>query len=232
MPSTIGFFEKARLVQDTARVRFGSGSEQGWSDTEMKFRLGGSSTEFLMSSAPVIPFQITLSCHYHSTNSVLVGARLKFGSSDRSKHRVPRVVRVFGREVRWTSRNGSKRWLDIPFTVLESSESPKQVMFNFEPPKVHGNDSSGTGGLVAIDNLQLYHIPYAEFAERKAQFESDAAIFNDKLKSTKPAPNRVLSIVQIMISHCQRLPYSKHSTQGMQMSCLRSILLSKVANYL
>ncbi len=189
VPSTIGFFEKARLVQDTARVRFGSGTEQGGTESEMKFALGGNTTDFIMSSAPYLSFQLTISCNLHGTNSVLVGARLKFGGSDRSKHRVPRVVRVFGREVRWTPRNGTKRWLDIPFTVLESSKSPKQVTFEFESCRPHPSDSSASDGLVAIDNVQLYQIPHPEFAERKAMFENEAAVFNDALKSTTAESN-------------------------------------------
>lgn len=178
VPSSIGFFEKGRLVIDNLTLSYGCGPEQYGTDSETKFPF--SQGECVISSVPHLPFQFTVSS---DSSAVLVGARMKFGGSDRTKNRVPCIVRVFGREVRWTSRNGYKRWLDIPFTVLESFRSRNEVVFELEPQKMQAGHPAGLDGLVAIDNLQLYEISSAEFTDRKAIYDREAAVFNEAPKA-------------------------------------------------
>lgn len=175
VPMTIGFFETCRQCVENITLSYRPGAElAGSSDRLVKLNMSGDTEETIMSTAPHIPFQFTVSSE---SSGVLVGARLRFGGTPRSSHRIPETVRVFGREVRWLSRNGVKRWLDIPFTVLESARYPKEVPFELE---AHKAEMGEYDGLVAFDAIQLYHVSQSEFADRKAAFDREAEQFNRK----------------------------------------------------
>ncbi len=184
VPSTIGYFERCRPIEENMVLSYSPGAERGdGSDPDTKVNLGGTGVESIVSPTPYTPFQFNISVE---TSGVLVGARLEFGGSPRSANRIPQSVRVFGREVRWISRNGVKRWLDIPFTVLESARSPKEVSFELEPQKGQISESSGVDGHVAVDVIQLFEISQSEFEDRKLAFDKDAEAFKKSTENAAP----------------------------------------------
>ncbi|PXF48696.1 putative E3 ubiquitin-protein ligase [Gracilariopsis chorda] len=220
VPPAVGFFEKCRPVSDTIRFE---GTE---SDTKksvdydrMSVVLAGGGSECIVSPTENQPFRFTAIIDNQSL--VLVGARMRFGGTDRSRHRVPVEVKVFGRTVRWNARNGVKRWLDIPFSIPESIKSPHKVSFELLPRRMSREGRVKIDGLCAIDALELYAVSNIEFTERKLLHEKAKSqsqnhrnekeddgyndlrfvIGNakDLCCATKPAPSEVLSRDQMAL---------------------------------
>lgn len=184
VPEAVGFFEKCRLVADQVSVERLSDEENSDGSFErMSVTLAGGGGDCVVSSRENEPFKFGASIENRSV--VLVGARLRFGGTDRSRSRVPSEVKVFGRAVKWRSQNGVKRWLDIPFSVPESTESPQKVTFELTPRRPHEESRGSCDGLVAIDALELYAVSSIEFTERKLMYEKERSKHFDRLKDEK-----------------------------------------------
>lgn len=184
IPDSIGFFEKCRPVSEQVVIE-GMDSERNASLSyeRMAVMLAGGAGDCVISQSENQPFRF--SAKVDNQSLVLVGARMRFGGTERSRNRVPADVRVFGRTVRWQSRNGMKRWLDIPFSVPESTASPQRASFDLYPSKTHEEGRSVGDGLVALDALELYAVSTIEFTERKLLHEREKSRYIDNLKKKK-----------------------------------------------
>lgn len=180
-PSPIGFFEKCRRVAEPFTIE-GKTTERNpnLSFERMGVILAGGG-DSVVSSRENLPFKFSASIEDQSLSLVLVGVRLQFGGTDRSRNRVPSDVKVFGRPVKWQSQNGVKRWLDVPFSVPESKDSPQRVYIELFPPRSNGENDTECDGLVALDTLQLYAVSSVEFTERKLLYDK----YIDSLKKKK-----------------------------------------------
>lgn len=176
LPDPIGFFERSRLVSEHISFEGLDGDDDSVVNFErMGVILAGESGECVVSTKVNQPFEFSASISNKSL--VLVGARLRVGGAERSRNRVPSEVRVFGRVGKSEGKNGVKRWLDIPFTVPESSKSPRRVAFQLIPRQSTPEVRPGTDGLVALDCLELHSVSDVEFAERKVAFDAEKSKF-------------------------------------------------------
>ncbi|KAI0565044.1 hypothetical protein FGB62_22g334 [Gracilaria domingensis] len=170
VPPAVGFFEKCRLVSDSVRIERVDDNPKSAVDHErMSVILAGSGSDCIVGPAENQPFRFAAVVENQAL--VLVGARMRFGGTERSRHRVPTEVKVFNRTVRWNARNGVKRWLDIPFSIPESMKSPHKVTFELFPRRLNREGRLKVDGLCAIDALELYAVSNIEFTERKLLHE-------------------------------------------------------------
>ncbi|CDF35829.1 unnamed protein product [Chondrus crispus] len=217
VPDTVGFFEKCRLVSEQVQILppFES-SEPGPLYERMGVILAGSSGDCVVSSKENESFDFSAAISNQSI--VLVGARLRFGGSERSRNRVPLEVKVFGRTVRWQAKNGVKRWLDIPFTVPESTESPQKAHFELLPRRTMGESRFSGDGYLAIDSLELYAVSTIEFTERKLLYENEEAKHYEQLKKQRePAEERNVKKYSELLSMASRgTPNSPNSAKFSQ----------------
>eukprot|EP00178_Gracilaria_changii_P004699 TRINITY_DN1766_c0_g1_i1.p1 TRINITY_DN1766_c0_g1~~TRINITY_DN1766_c0_g1_i1.p1 ORF type:complete len:5290 (-),score=625.38 TRINITY_DN1766_c0_g1_i1:1714-17583(-) len=183
IPPAVGFFEKCRLVSDSVRIeRLSVDPKIAVDQDRMSVILAGSGSDCIVSPVENQPFRFTAVVENQAL--VLVGARMRFGGTDRSRQRVPAEVKVFNRTLRWNARNGVKRWLDIPFSISESMKSPHKVTFELFPRRVNREGRLKVDGLCAIDTLELYAVSNIEFTERKVLHEK-AKIENQHAKKEK-----------------------------------------------
>lgn len=186
IPDPIGFFEKSRLVSEQISIEgFEDGSATGLNFERMGVILAGESGECVVSVRENQPFRFSASINNKSL--VLVGARLRFGGTERSRNRIPLEVKVFGRIVKSFAKNGVKRWVDVPFTVSESTSSPQKVIIELVPRRSTLDTKPACDGLVAIDCLELHAISDVEFIERKLTFETERAHQAEILKKKREA---------------------------------------------
>lgn len=189
IPDPIGFFEKSRVVPEHVSVTvLGENQDSVKNPERMAVILAGESGECVSSTKENEAFKFVASTSNKSL--VLVGARLRFGGTERSRHRVPLEIKVFGRTVQSNCKNGLKRWVDIPFSVPESIKNPQQATFELIPRRSGPERRHGTDGLVAIDCLEVHAVNDVEFSERKLLFESERAIHAESLKVRKAASRR------------------------------------------
>lgn len=185
LPDPIGFFEISRLVSEHVVFDGPDGDDESLVNYEsMGVILAGESGECIVSAKENEPFHFSASISNKSL--VLVGARFRFGGTEISRNRVPSEIKVFGRVVSAPRKNGVKRWVDIPFAISESTRSPRKVTFELLPRRSTQDARPGTGGLVAIDCLELHAVSDVEFTERKMAFETEMAQrLAEKLKKQK-----------------------------------------------
>eukprot|EP00177_Eucheuma_denticulatum_P000016 GFKZ01000034.1.p1 GENE.GFKZ01000034.1~~GFKZ01000034.1.p1 ORF type:complete len:5357 (-),score=648.29 GFKZ01000034.1:273-16343(-) len=180
VPSSVGFFEKCRLVSDHISIEASGTNRRSDSVYErMAVTLAGGGGDCVVSPKENEPFKFVATVDNQAI--VLVGARLRFGGTDRSRNRVPAEVKVFGRLVRWKSRNGVKRWLDVPFTVPESAASPQRVLFELFPRRSLRHSRTNGDGHAAVDCLELHAVSNIEFTERKVVYENEKSRRYDEL---------------------------------------------------
>lgn len=182
IPEAIGFFEKCRIVSEQVTID-GPRLEAGLSYERMAVILAGEGADCVVSQVVNAPFSFSASINNQSL--ILVGARLRFGGTERSRNRVPAEVKVFDRVVKWHGRNGQKRWIDIPLSVAESTNSPQKVTIDLVPHASSDQGKSGADGLVAVDCLELHAVSTIEFTERKLLFEKEKSMFTENLKKRK-----------------------------------------------
>lgn len=188
VPSSIGFFEKCRLVSDHIAIDAPDNEADAESGFDrMAVILAGGGGDCVVSLIENEPFKFVATVDNQAI--VLVGARLLFGGTERSRNRVPADVKVFGRMVRWQSKNGMKRWLDIPFTVPESTASPQKVNFELYPRRSLGENRTMGDGHCAIDALELYGVSNIEFTERKLFYENEKSKRHEMLRKQKESHN-------------------------------------------
>lgn len=188
IPDPIGYFEKSRLVTEQITIE----GVEGSSDSGMNYErigaiLAGESGECVVSTGENQPFRFSASIANKSL--VLVGARLRFGGTERSRYRVPSEIRVFGRKAKSLTKNGVKRWVDIPFSVPESTNSPRKVIIELIPRRFPGETRQGSNGLVAIDCLDLHAVSDVEYTERKLAFEAEKTKYAELLKKKRENTN-------------------------------------------
>lgn len=188
VPSSVGFFEKCRLVPDHAAIDVADNEADAESGFDrITVNLAGGGGDCVVSFKENEPFKFVASID--NQGIVLVGARILFGATERSKNRVPTDVKVFGRMVRWQSKNGMKRWLDIPFTVPESTASSQKVNFELYPRRSIGDNRTVGDGYCAIDALELYGVSNIEFTERKLFYENEKSKRHEMLRKQKEFHN-------------------------------------------
>lgn len=221
VPPSVGFFEKCRPVSDTIRFQ---GTESDMNTTvdydRMSVVLAGGGSECIVSPIENQPFRFTAMIDNQSM--VLVGARMRFGGTDRSRHRVPVEVKVFGRTVRWNARNGVKRWLDIPFSIQESIKSRQKVSFELLPRRMSREGRVKIDGLCAIDALELYAVSNIEFTERKLLHEKAKSQIQNRRNETEDEGSNGLRLVlgKARDFYCSTKPTPSESLNREQMALL------------
>lgn len=190
IPDAIGFFENTRVVPEHVSITvLGENQDSTKNPERMAVILAGESGECVSSTKENEPFKFV--ANINNKSLVIVGARIRFGGTERSRHRVPAEVKVFDRTVELSCKNGLKRWIDIPFSVPESTKNPQQVTFQLIPRRPGPDNRHGTDGLVALDCLEVHAVSDVEFTERKLLFESEKAKHAEAVKARKDVLKRM-----------------------------------------
>ena len=198
VPNSIGFFEKCRIVTDHVSIDIlDSDMGSGPIEARLSAMISDGSVDSIWSPKPNHPFKFVTRIENNSL--VLVGARLLFGQTERSRNRVPGAVKVFNRSVRWKPKN-KKRWLDIPFTVTESTDSPQEVMFELAPRKHFDETTATNEDQVGFDCLELYAVSSVEFTERKLHHEKRKAKVLESLKEKQGSSEQRNSRAQLQLN--------------------------------
>lgn len=183
VPDHIGFFEKCRPVSDHISIEVTGDRKHESRYERMAITLASGGGDCVVSPKEKEPFKFV--AEVENDSIVLVGARLRFGGTERSRYSVPSDVKVFNRMVRWKSKNGAKRWLDIPFATRESIASPRKVSFELFPRRSVGDSRSSGDGYVAVDALELFAVSSIEFTERKLTYENEKKKHFEEMKKRK-----------------------------------------------
>lgn len=207
IPDPIGFFEKSRVVPEHVSITVvGENQDNLKNPEQMAVILAGEGGECIFSTKENEPFKFVASTSNKSL--VIVGARLRFGGTERSRYRVPLEIKVFNRTVQSNCKNGLKRWVDIPFSVPESIKNPQQAIFELIPRPSGPEKRHGADGLVAVDCLEIHAVSDVEFTERKLLFEAEKAKHIESLKVRKDVTKRQRDTRKLL---CER---KAASTQG------------------